>query len=401
MTEPSFFDGNDRERPARSDLTCLFRSPKILHHGERLDQYITGFQESRAVAATDRNVSIVPVTMEIDLTNMCSHRCSLCVGARQPDSNEETSFTYKGDGISMPTSRAMDYIGQMAQAGVRGLIFTGGGEPTMHSDLVPLVLYAARKGMDVGLITHGGLLHRHDVEALVTACTWIRVSIDSSNANEFSLIHGRDEREWQRVWSNVRSVVAEKRKLDRNGRFSTATVGVAFLCGPQNVNGILDFVRIARNAGIDYAQIRPFYRYMDFNVGKKIEKACRMFNTDTFEVLCSMHKYSKLWRGHGTNRHYDTCHLAQFSSVICSNEKMYFCCHFRNNETYCIGDLRKTSFANIIDGNRRFILSKTIDFNKCPPLCRGDHVNSLVENIIVGNEEKDPERSKPLHANFL
>src|SRR5262249_3869830 len=141
------------------DAQSIFGSPKILFHSDRLLPYVWQVGARDADARTAVRGS-VPITMEIDLTNVCSHRCPLCVGHRTANSDQEQLFSVAGNGEQIPAARAADYIGQMAAAGVRGLIFTGGGEPTVHRDLESLVALARSLGLDVGLITHGGLLDR-------------------------------------------------------------------------------------------------------------------------------------------------------------------------------------------------------------------------------------------------
>lgn len=382
------------------DLQSIFSSPKILHHPDRLRPYLDRAGSESARVTHDAGAGIIPITMELDLTNVCSHRCPLCAGRRLANSAQEELFAVAGDGEQIPKANAAQHIAQMAEAGVRAVTFTGGGEPTVHPDLGELVGLAASLGLDVGLITHGGLLHKHDVEKLVANCTWIRVSVDASSPEEFQITHGRDATEWARVWTNLARLVAAKTR-HKAAATGSATLGIGVLTGPQNVSGLLRLAESARDHGLDYVQVRPFHRYVDFDVTPYLQQAKEKFDSPTFTVVGSVHKYSLIADGRIAPRNYSVCHFAQFSSVICANEKIYVCCHYRNAEDFCIGDLRRESFLEIMRGSRRAEVTARIAVSKCQVLCRGDHVNRQVQSLLDGTAPRTAADSVPPHVNFL
>jgi MoaA/NifB/PqqE/SkfB family radical SAM enzyme len=382
---------------AAEDYQSIFSSPKILHHPDRFRRYLSR-NGVGADNGQDDGRGIVPITMEMDLTNVCSHRCPLCAGHRVANSSQEELFAVAGDGEEMPTEHAARHIRDMAEAGVRGLVFTGGGEPTVHSDLGQLVHSAASLGLDVGLITHGGLLHKHDVDALVGECTWIRVSVDASTPEEFRITHGRDTAEWERVWANLGRLAVAKRRRHGSRR---ATLGIGVLTGPQNAAGLPRLVERARDHGLDYVQVRPFHRYVDFDVTPHLKPLKEKFDSPDFTVVGSMHKYSLMAEGRIAPRDYSVCHFAQFSAVICANEKIYVCCHYRNCEDFCIGDLRKESFREVMDSRRRADVTARIAVDKCQILCRGDHVNRQVQSLLNGAAPSVDTNAAPPHVNFL
>ncbi len=384
----------------RERMQEIFYSEKILWHSDRLDSYGEEFKSLRGKTRLADLSGVVPVTMEIDLSNLCSHRCPSCAGRRLPESENEQLFPAAGDGESIPTARAADYIAQLAAAGVRGLIFTGGGEPTAHSGLVDLVELAVAVGMRVGLITHGGLLHKHDLGPLLRACTWIRFSIDAGDASDFESVHGRGRTEWRRVWRNLSKVVDEKRRLFASGR-RAPTVGVAFLAGPQNIERLVALAELSRAHGADYLQVRPFHGCLDFDVTRHLSDARRCFDSQDFKVVASLQKYRRVHGGEIEPRDYSYCHMSQFASVICANEKMYVCCHLRNVDRFCIGDLRTESFVDILQGRRRAAVSASVRVRECQRLCRGDHVNRQIQGLTEIERAPGHQGPPPPHVDFL
>src|SRR5262249_2068569 len=158
-------------------------------------------------------------------------------------------------------------------------------------------------GLDVGLITHGGLLDRRDVATLVAECTWIRVSVDAATVEEFEIVHGCGKAEWERVWNNIALLTATARSLEAAGR-RPATIGAGYLAGPENVGRLPVFAARCRDHGVDYAQVRPFHRYIDFDVTDQILDAQRRFGTDRFQVVGSLQKYSRISDGRIAPRTY-------------------------------------------------------------------------------------------------
>lgn len=385
--------------PAATDKQTIFFSSKIHAHRDALGNYLSLYPTYAAADSLDKMPGFVPITMELDLTNSCTHHCPLCVGCRLPNRDSERLYKVAGDGESIPTLAAVDYIKQMVEAGVKGLIFTGGGEPTIHPDLVHLISVAHRSGLDVGLITHGGLLHKHDIGTLVARCTWIRISVDAANEKEFMAVHGANGKEWHRVWENICRLTNEKQ--NQVTRSICATIGVGFLAGPHNVHHVGSLAERARESRVDYLQVRPFHHCASFDASGAINDARSRFNTDKFSVVGSLQKYLRLRKGQPEPRTYRYCHITQFASVIGADEKMYACCHTRNQPGYCIGDLRRDSLVDILQSLERARCCESIDVNNCLELCRGDHVNRQIEELLATGQPLRPPIVQPMHVNFL
>jgi hypothetical protein len=132
-----------------------------------------------------------------------------------------------------------------------------------------------------------------------------------------------------------------------------------------------------------------------------IDETKRQFETPSFSIVSSLQKYCLLSDRGILERDYTCCHISQFASVICATGKMYFCCHTRNQHEFCIGDLRKQSFLDIVRDRRRYEIAASLDVRNCLELCRGDHVNRQVERLANGEDDLAPRDRNPKHVNFL
>ena len=343
-----------------------FSSNKILKHLDRIDDWLKGKNPS-------------PITVELDMTNSCNHKCPKCVSYNLSDNN------------FISHSFAVNIIKQLARNKIKGLIFTGGGEPLCNSYTLEMVKLAKRKGLDVGFITNGSLLNQYSAKVILENCVWIRVSLDAASPKIFKLMHGRNEEEYQKILRNIELLVETKTNLKSN-----CTIGVGFLtCSKSEVDMVKSAI-LCKKLGIDYLQFRPLQnhneiilKYHNKNINKKIS-ICLKYSDNNFKVLYSRHKYEMI-NYPDFGRCYGKCYGQQFAAVISATGKMYICCHTRGYKKYCIGDLKKESFKEIWNSKRRQEIIKNIDFKDCTPLCRDNTFNQILWNI------KQPIE----HINFL
>ncbi len=345
-----------------------FSSDKILKHLDRVNEWLGGGNPS-------------PITVELDMTNICNHRCPECSGWYFRNRTRDY----------LPNGLAKNIIRQLAKAKVRGLIFTGGGEPLCNPYTPEVVSMAKGLGLDVGFITNGSLLNEKNIEILLKSCTWIRISLDAANKETFKKVHGMNGSMFNKIVDNIRLLVRLKSELD-----SSATIGVGYLTCDYTVSKMFEMVKFSKDLGVNYLQFRPMqmhnngnFIYHKTDINKRIHK-CLGESTDKFNVVYSKHKYDMMGE-ENYGRNYDKCYGHQFATVISADGKMYVCCHTRGNEKYCIGDLRKNTFNEIWNSKIKKEVTENIDFEDCIPLCRDNTFNQILWNI------KQPRE----HINFL
>jgi len=345
-----------------------FSSDKILKHLDRINAWLDGKNP-------------YPITVELDMTNVCNHACPECV----------VNYFRKEDSNFLTKKFASNVIKQLAKAQVRGLIFTGGGEPLCNSSTLDMVKLAKDLGLDLGFITNGSLLDEESAKVILDCCIWLRVSLDAASKKTFSLTHGMDSDEFEKVIGNIRLLSKLKKETGSN-----CTIGVGYLTSKNTVSEMKKVAALCKTLGVDYLQFRPMqvhdggeFRYCWTDVIEDIDK-CLEYSQDGYQVLYSKHKYDMM-RRKDYGRYYKKCYGHQFATVIAADGKMYICCHLRGYDKYCIGDLRKDSFKEIWNSKHRQEVANNIDFKDCIPLCRDNTFNQVLWNI------KQPRE----HVNFL
>ena len=104
-----------------------------------------------------------PISTHVSPTARCSLNCAYCSVATRE----------RHDEIPLPTIK--DYIGRLAARGLRAVILTGGGEPTMYPQINELLDYLRECDLKVGLITNGVTTDRVRDGSIFD---WVRVSVN-------------------------------------------------------------------------------------------------------------------------------------------------------------------------------------------------------------------------------
>lgn len=355
-----------------------FEGDKILGHMDRVRDWLASGRSR-------------PITLEFDLTNLCSHRCPACFG-----------FHPARDAAQIPLEDARRILRQARDFGVRGLTFTGGGEPLMNPAAPQAVEHARSLGFDVGFITNGTALTEETARTLLRCCQWVRVSLDAGGPRAFRLSHGLDERGFERTLAAVRLLARLKREEKH-----PCTLGLGYLTSGRAGGDLLAFARLGRELGVDYVQFRPLLRRPGEpeppppgeDVLAEMRRASEL-SSGAFRVLHSEHKY-RLIRAGDLRRRYRKCYGQHFAAVVAADQKMYACCHLRGLARYRLGDLSRQTFAEVWDSPRRRSVAASVDFKDCPLLCRCDAFNALLWDIKhEGRPAEDDGRARE-HPNFI
>ena len=351
------------------------------------------FQHPRRIAQWQETGTCMPVVIEFDLTNACDNFCPWCFGYKGLNRQDKKTWHKGNVGQNWTLNEARDMLFQVREFGIKAVTFTGGGEPLVSPICIEAIEYADELGLDVALVTNGNRLNAERSERILKCCTWTRISVDATDAEEYRREHGVGR------WDALRKNICEMVRI-KNEKGYECTIGIGYLTNGNNTDRVMKFAALGREWGVDYAQFRPMLigwatkavDYTETGIVKAIRFAEQEYSTDSYSVLCSEHKYNRIEQGK-LKRDYDKCCGHHFVAVIAADHKMYVCCHMRGMEKYCIGDLRQSSLASIWFSKRRLGIDNAIDVHSfdCPPLCRADSFNTILAQI-----EKPVE-----HRNFI
>lgn len=346
---------------------------KVFHHPEKYsDWYHKGDTQG-------------PVTVKIDLTNVCNHSCPGCI--------DHDLIENDNNNLSFKTIESL--LDGLKSCGVKGVNYTGGGEPTVHRHFEKIIRATHEKGFKIGLICNGSRFHRLPMEDLLHMFEWIRISLDSYDKRTHIRTHGITAK-FDLTVSNMKLLVDIKNKKNLD-----VTLGAGYI---TNQHADMDrqlhrFIEICKSVGIDYAQLRPSFGFMyDYDTIPREEwdsifSKAKSYKDEGFDVIIDEGKYDKILSGQGECRSYSSCHAQSFkATTITATGDVYICCSLSGKEEGHIGNIKKENFLDIWNGDNRKSTLKDLDVKKCPHLCVGDNLNEFLDKVSS---------KKPMHVDFL
>lgn len=355
-----------------NEIENVFFKYKIITYPDILDNII-------------KDKDINPINLEINLTNVCNHRCIWCTYGYL-HSNTDTL-----DKIDV--KKVLDDAYKM---GVKSITWTGGGEPLVHKDFLELIRYAAKYNFKQGLNTNGVLLTDAIIEELAKKFSYVRFSVDSGSSECTKKCHQTSEKDFEKIVKNIKKLCEAKRKYKSN-----IVIGYSFLIDESNIDDMINATQIAKDAKVDYIQFKPIVNYYKTNsqfssksdIWRKIEdnfeKICLM-EDENFKIRILSHKFSNIkLQDENFGRKYDRCCGCDLLASIGANGSVDLCCAYKGIEEWSLGNIKNEGFIDIWRGDRRQKVKKNIDIKKCPPMCKADEINRLVDFIKKFDANKE------------
>ncbi|MBF0419572.1 MAG: radical SAM protein [Magnetococcales bacterium] len=344
---------------------------KILKHLDRVYQwYTTGF--------------IYPITVNLDFTNVCNHRCPECLSNAQAGTPDRATIPYE---------RVVELVDEFVEMGVKSVGMGAGGDPTCYPYLEQALRYINSKGIQISMSTNGSNMSPTLIEAIVNCCTWVRISLDADTEEMYKLTHGVGTRIFKRTLANISQLVNLKRQCN-----SEIVLSTCFLIGPHTFRGIYGAAKLSKDLGVNHIRIRPFFTWerdkssytstLSDQIYKELEKAKGLEDSD-FHVSYPIKRTNDVLNG--GNRNYSRCHVHHFQVSITADQKVYICCFLIDKEKYCLGDLKEQPFRNIWRSERRRQVFNNIDLSDCPNPCRFYNSNEFLEAVVT----------PVIHQNFI
>ncbi len=357
---------------------------KINYHPKRVAQWLDGYQDW-ALAK-----SIYPIYVELSPVGACNHRCTFCA---------VDYIGYKSN--RMDTKILEQRLPEMAELGVKSVMFAGEGEPMLHTDIAEHVLICKDAKIDTAFTTNASVIRDDFVLRALPHVTWIKVSLNAGTADTYRRVHQTKKDDFYKVIDNLKVLVAEKRAGN-----TKCTVGVQTLLLPENEGEIEQLIEICKEEiGLDYLVIKPYsqhkysntrlYENIDYTVFHDWGERLSEYNTADFNVVFRGNTIKK--HSEGDELRYQKCHATPFFwAYIMADGSVYGCSAYLLNERFCYGNINDESFSAIWEGERRrqnfHFIRDELDISSCRKNCRMDEVNRHLDLL---RQDRIP------HVNFI
>lgn len=351
-------------------MNNLLDSHKINYHPKEISDMFDGKLKS-------------PIYVEISPTGICNHKCLFC------------HYNYLGHEGKFQKGKILELVVELAELGVKSLVFAGNGEPTLHVDTIKAIKLAKSLGLDVAMSTNGALLKDEHFDILVQSLTWIRFSFNAGSKENYAYIHQTKSDDWDKVITNIQKLKEAKQRLK-----SDITIGTQFVLIPQNKDYALEHAKRLKELGVDYFSVKHFYNHShnEFEVKEIISDEFIHFLSNEAKKLTN-ENFNFLVRSTknlSTQRTYTKCFGLEFIVFIDENGDVYSCFSHQYDKKTIMGNIFDNSFKDIWQSAQKKdsidYINSCIDKNSCQPNCRHHQINSYLWEL------KNPSID---HINFI
>jgi len=366
--------------------TITFLSPNNwTHHDKIVENVLEGTYEL-----------IMPYSGEFVATLNCTNRCESPCPYKTAKEIEGVweSNDFSNTLVHMQSlAFATNLVDRLKEGGVKGLIFTGGGEPFLFPELEDLVDYTTSVGIDSIVYTNGNSVSETRAKKMVeSAPKLIRTSLNAGTKEVYNKFSGIDsEKAFYIALATIETFARETK--DSN----STDFGVSVVINKDNQYDLVESALRVREiadkvgGGIEFLAIRPAFDYWssDQLTTNLLEETYEIVETQVRQVLQDTGVAVKNFRPRyealmQDTRFYDECRASGLFIELGPSGKMYQCCERNCHSDYEIGDLTKSSLEEIWLGEEREVTSSKIKYqgcNQCPPACKPHIINNQFAEI--------------------
>lgn len=305
-----------------------------------------------------------PIVLHIMPTEVCNLKCVFCSVAQR--GSEGKLFH------DLTLDQIKFVIGKLQPLGLKAVILSGGGEPTLYKPINELLAYLHAAGLEIGLITNGILLSRNISPANLKRLSWVRISanaLDYVDDIEIPRLGRKTVLGFSYIWNPKTSSRIIKKIVAK--------------IEEQRETNPVTYVRMLPDCNLETAELEKMH--------KKLHAVTRKLGDPFF------HQY----KTHNTP---SECHLGRVHPVLYTDGNIYPCDslvlnsppddkRFHNKFALCRWDEVGRFY-------RRKIAGSLVDTRNCP-CCVFCRQNELLIKIIAAKEKLPTPSASLKHVNFV
>jgi molybdenum cofactor biosynthesis enzyme MoaA len=381
----------------------LYRPDKAIFHADRLRMMQKGLQP-------------YPVHVEVVLSDLCNQDCSFCAYRLEGYSsnelfNDSSSPVPSNPNRMLPREKVLELLDDCRDMGVKAIQLTGGGEPMLHPDFDEVAHGVLERGMSLAVVTNGTLLDQssewlRDIHGtsrieLLARAAWVRVSLDSSEAENYARVRRVPPRVFGQVMKNLEALLKEAAEQQ-----SSCRIGVGFVVTADNYKQLGNAIELAERAGANNIRISAAFtpdghRYHEPYAGevhRAISQAQQVERREGFTIYDNFG--DRLEDLEKKRPDYDSCPIMQLQTYVAGDGNVYTCCMNAYNRRGQIGSFLDDGFRALWDSNQKKSFFAAFHAKGCPA-CMYNPKNRFMNAVLEGGPISDPPEEKPEHAEFV
>ena len=317
----------------------------------------------------------------------CAYRASNGLSSKNFGIIENGEWNHNPNRM-IPPEKAREIIRDAASLGVKSVIWTGGGEPTVFPGHLDIFKESMDLGLDASLNTNGAVF-RDGWRDVFPRMAYVRFSVDAANANDYARDRHVSPAQYNTVLTNMKSLTKEVCSQQ-----SECVVGAGYVVTPRNWSNVIEGVGRIKDTGVQYVRMASMQSTLGVSAyhgdtwkwaNEEVQKAKAIYEDESFSVI------SMTEEAMGGRPDYQLCGFQHFVTYIAASLKIFRCCYTAHTDIGEIGSLENQSFSEWIKSEQCKRELWEFDAKRCVT-CPLDGKNRTILYMI---------NSDPLHVNFV
>lgn len=329
-----------------------------------------------------------PLHVDIILSDLCNQSCKFC-SYRLEGYQANELFD---DSRMMTAEKASEILADCRELGVKGIVFQGGGEPTVHPkfrEMFSQVCSYRQDGVRAALISNGVRIDQALARIIVQAA-WVRISIDAASEETYCSVRRAPRNHWQKAQQAVLHL-----REQRDAQQTDCVIGVGFVVTPDNWREILDACALAKDLGADNFRISAQFSNEDEKLftGFHAEAAvlCKEAESLTCNGFTVYNRFSDRLEDLTLKRPEDSlCGYQFFTTYIGADLNVYRCCGTAYSTPGVLGSLKGQRFIDFWKAQERFDKQKNFDARGCER-CQFRKINQTLAYALEAQPQSHEE----------
>lgn len=328
-----------------------FNKLKIISHSEKINQLLNG-----KIPA--------PVRVVLEPTNLCNHNCVFCFYSNFRDENK----------VYLSTEKLFELADDFKKLGVKSVSLVGGGEPMLHPAIYDLIHRLHENNILISITTNGSTVRDSEIDTIVRASTYIRVSLNAASEDIHNLINAPKTSQFERIISNIEKLRKHRDKIGAN-----MLIGIKNAIFDKNIHEIEDMVSLGEKLKVDYIMFAavvgesPSSRQILDTATEKIEK----LNKNTRVLL--FHSFYK------KPKKTPKCISNPLIGTISANGDMYLCGFMDHADgAYRIGNVNESRFIDLWGSEKHYEVYNSQDPEYCAKYtCKMKEYDNVIREVFI------------------
>lgn len=349
----------------------------------KYSEYKIAFFPEKIESFVEGKIS-APIYVRIKPTNLCNHNCFFCVYASGYRREKTAGAFHSGmhEDIEhkdvIPTPKMYEILDDLAGIGVRAVTYSGGGEPLMHHDIVPIMRKTKDLGIDLSVLTNGQLLTKERAEILAEA-KWVRVSMDYISGEQIAYQRGIAPSSFQIVMNNIEHFSKIKNR--------DCDLAVNFIVHHGNHDSIFEMAKRLKDSGVESVRFSPMWipNFQEYHasiaasVSEQLAKASVLID-EGFDINTS---YNLSGSGFSPDRRYARCFFMEIVPVIGADLQVYTCHNKAYDKTGILGSIRDRKFSDLwFSEEMQKVMDGFDPRDRCRHQCANDGKNIFIGSLV-------------------